>query len=99
MINNFSRKELADFFFQRLPLPKIKHIAKRLLNKLKVLHRERSWLGLKQFFRDDLEEMKGDWKGWCSIKVNDQYRIIFQWGKDNRAYEVDLTKHYRKANL
>ena len=99
MINNFSRKELANFFFQRLPLPKIKPIAKRLLNKLKVLHRERSWLGLKNFFGTDLEEMKGDWKGWCSIRVNDQYRIIFKWGKDNNAYEVDLTKHYRKANL
>jgi len=99
MILNFQRKKLADFFFQRLSLPKIKHIAKRLLNKLKVLHRERSWLGLKKFFQDDLEEMKGDWKGWCSLQINDQYRIIFKWGKDNHAYEVDLTKHYQKANL
>jgi len=32
------------------------------MNKLKVLHRESSLLGLKNFFWDDLEEMKGDWK-------------------------------------
>jgi len=99
MIKNFRRKKLTDFFFKRLPLPKIKPIAKRLMNKLKVLHRERSWQGLKNFFRDDLEELKGNWKEWCSIKINEQYRIIFKWGKDNHAYEVDLTKHYQKANL
>jgi proteic killer suppression protein len=90
---------LYDFFFKRLSLPKIKPIAKRLLSKLKVLHRERSWKGLKNFFRNDLEEMKGEWKEWGSIRINNQYRIIFKWGKDNNAYKVDLTKHYQKANL
>ncbi len=99
MIKNFSRKKLADFFFKRSPLPKIKPIAKRFHYRLKVLHRERSWQGLKNFFWDDLEKMKGDWKGWCSIRINDQYRIVFKWGKDHHAYEVDLTKHYQKANL
>jgi len=99
MINNFQQKKLHNFFFQRLPLPQIRLIAKRLLSKLKVLHRERSWLGLKNFFGDDLEKMKGQWKKWCSIRVNDQYRIIFQWEKDNNAYEVDLTKHYRQVSL
>ena len=99
MIKSFGRKELTDFFFKRLSLPKIKNIAERLLKKLKVLHRERSWQGLKNFFGTDLEAMKGDWKGWCSIRVNDQYRITFKWGEDNNAYEVDLTKHYQKANL
>jgi proteic killer suppression protein len=99
MILNFQRKKLHDFFFKRLSLPKIKHIAKRLLSKLKILHRECSWQGLKNFFQTDLEEMKGNWKEWCSIRINDQYRIIFKWGQDNNAYEVDLTKHYQKANL
>ena len=74
-------------------------MAKRFHHRLKVLHRERSWLGLKNFFGADLEKMKGDWKGWCSLRINDQYRIIFKWGKDNNAYDVDLTKHYQKANL
>jgi len=99
MIKNFLRKKLANFFFERQSLSKIKPIAKRFHHRLKVLHRERSWLGLKNFFGADLEKMKGDWKGWCSLRINDQYRIIFKWGKDNNAYDVDLTKHYQKANL
>ena len=80
-----------------MPLPKIRHIQKHLLNCLKVLHCERNWLGLKNFFQDGLEKLTGSWKGWCSIRVNLQYRIVFKWSKDNYAYEVDLTKHYQKA--
>lgn len=99
MIKSFQQKKLADFLFERLPLPKLEPIAKRLLNRLKVLHRECSWTELKNFFRDDLEKLKGDWKGWCSLRINDQYRIVFQWGKDNHAYEVVLTKHYQKVKI
>ena len=28
---------------------------------------------------NQLEMLKGDRKGWFSIRVNDQYRIVFQW--------------------
>jgi len=97
MIKSFSRKKLNNFFFKRLSLPKIKSIEKRLLIHLKVLHRERSWQELKNFFGDDLERLTGNWKKWCSIRLNKQYRIIFQWSRDNHAHEVDLTKHYKKA--
>lgn len=34
-----------------------------------------------------LEALKGDLKGFHSIRVNDQYRIIFRWSAGN-AHDV-----------
>ena len=35
-----------------------------------------------------LEKLKGDRKNQYSIRINDQYRICFQW-EDSNAYEVE----------
>ena len=40
-----------------------------------------------------LEKLTGDRKNQYSIRINDQYRICFNW-KDGDAYEVEITKHY-----
>jgi proteic killer suppression protein len=36
-----------------------------------------------------LEKLKGDRKGWWSIRISDQYRVVFRWdGKD--AFDVEI---------
>jgi proteic killer suppression protein len=40
-----------------------------------------------------LEPLKGDLKGLHSIRVNDQYRIIFRWS-DGNAHEVRVTDYH-----
>jgi proteic killer suppression protein len=40
-----------------------------------------------------LEKLKGRLKDFYSIRVNDQWRIIFKWGNGN-AYEVELTDYH-----
>lgn len=40
-----------------------------------------------------LEALKGKLKGWHSIRVNDQWRIVFRWHEDT-AYDVDLTDYH-----
>ena len=40
-----------------------------------------------------LEALKGDLKGYYSIRVNDQFRVVFGW-KDNGAYEVDIVDYH-----
>ena len=40
-----------------------------------------------------LELLKGELKGLHSIRVNDQYRIIFRWA-DSNAYEVRITDYH-----
>ena len=40
-----------------------------------------------------LEKLKGDRKGWWSIRINDQYRVCFRWdGKD--AWEVGIVNYH-----
>jgi proteic killer suppression protein len=40
-----------------------------------------------------LEKLKGDWEGFWSIRINDQYRICFRWdGKD--AWDVEIIDYH-----
>jgi proteic killer suppression protein len=40
-----------------------------------------------------LEKLKGDLKEYYSIRVNDQWRIIFKWDKGN-ASDVELLDYH-----
>lgn len=35
----------------------------------------------------DLDKKKGDWTGWYSLNINEQYRVLFTW-KDGEAHNV-----------
>jgi len=39
------------------------------------------------------EKLKGDMKGWCSIRINNQWRIKFKWANGN-AHDVTVTDHH-----
>jgi toxin HigB-1 len=40
-----------------------------------------------------LEALKGDLKGYHSIRINDQWRVVFRW-KDGLAHEVRITDYH-----
>ena len=40
------------------------------------------------------EQLKGNLKGYCSIRINDQFRIIFKF-QDGYAYDVQITDYHR----
>lgn len=40
-----------------------------------------------------LEPLKGDRRGQYSIRINDQYRICFEW-RDDAAYDVEVTDYH-----
>ncbi len=40
-----------------------------------------------------LETLEGDLKGFYSIRINDQYRIIFRF-KDGDAYDVAIVDYH-----
>jgi proteic killer suppression protein len=40
-----------------------------------------------------LDKLKGDRKGWWSIRINDQYRVCFRWdGQD--AWDVGIVDYH-----
>lgn len=40
-----------------------------------------------------LESLSGDRKGQYSIRVNDQWRVCFEW-RDGHAYEVEIVDYH-----
>jgi proteic killer suppression protein len=40
-----------------------------------------------------LEALKGDMEGCHSIRVNDQWRLVFRW-QDGNAYDVSFTDYH-----
>ncbi len=74
---------------RRIP-PNIKHAA---LRKLDILNAAQSLEDLRQPPGNRLEVLKGDLVGYHSIRVNNQWRIIFQWD-NNDAHRVSLTDYH-----
>jgi len=40
-----------------------------------------------------LERLRGDRKGQNSIRINDQWRVCFEW-RDGHAYEVEIVDYH-----
>ncbi len=41
-----------------------------------------------------LEKLSGNLSGKYSIRINDQWRIVFRW-KENDAYEVEIIDYHK----
>ena len=41
-----------------------------------------------------LEALQGDLRGWHSIRVNDQWRVVFRW-RDGDAHDVAIMDYHR----
>ncbi len=58
-----------------------------MLNNAKTLQDLRSPPG------NRLEKLKGQREGQHPIRINDQWRICFEW-RDNDAHEVEITDYH-----
>ena len=92
MIRSFRDRDTEDLF-HREASRRWAGVARAALRRLRLLHRARTLKDLLALPGNRLESMKGDRSGQHSIRVNDQYRICFQW-KDGDAYDVELTDHH-----
>jgi proteic killer suppression protein len=63
------------------------------LRKLDVLNATRSLQDLASPPGNRLEPLKGDLRGLYSMRVNNQWRIIFRWD-DGNAYEVSIVDYH-----
>ena len=96
MIDSFG-DELTESIFTgtenkkvfRFP-PEIRKIAKR---KLDMIEFATTLQDLKVPPANRLEKLKGDWKDFYSIRINDQWRIVFKWEQD-RAFNVQIVDYH-----
>ena len=92
MIRSFHDAGTAELF-DRQASRRWAGIARVALRKLRILHRARTLADLMAPPNNRLEKLKGDRAAQYSIRVNDQYRICFQW-KDGDAFDVELTDYH-----
>lgn len=69
-------------------------IAARAFFKLTIINRAVSVNDLRVPPANHLELLKGGLKDFYSIKINDQYRIIFKFD-ENGASEVEITDYHK----
>ncbi|HEU0037949.1 MAG TPA: type II toxin-antitoxin system RelE/ParE family toxin [Verrucomicrobiae bacterium] len=93
MIVSFACAETERIFrgqqSRKLPAD-IQNTARR---KLEYLHRARSLNDLRMPPGNRLEALKGDRKGEHSIRVNDRWRICFQWREGNPE-QVEIVDYH-----
>ncbi|MBT8234238.1 MAG: plasmid maintenance system killer family protein [Saprospiraceae bacterium] len=70
--------------------PKIQNFARR---KLRMINNSVNIADLRIPPANRLEKLKGDLKGMYSIRINDKYRIIFNW-KSSHAFDVQIIDYH-----
>jgi proteic killer suppression protein len=93
MIKLFGNKETEKIYLgvvsKKYP-PDIQQIARR---KLKMLHASQNLKDLRIPPANRLEKLKGNLSSYHSIRVNQQWRIIFIW-YENDALDVQLVDYH-----
>lgn len=97
MIESFGNRLAEDLFSDRLTSatkrfpPELYRTARR---KLQYLHDAAELKDLTAPPGNRLEALKGPLKGRHSIRVNDQWRIVFKWS-DGNAAEVSILDYHK----
>jgi len=94
MINSFRCKETEKIFnreFSKKLTEKIQSIAFR---KLRMLNRANTGNDLKVPPANHLEQLSGNSKGQLSIRINDQYRICFNWA-NGETTNVEIVDYHK----
>lgn len=95
MIRGFRDRDLRGFFehdirFRRMPA----ETAGRLFRKLQIIDAAVSEADLRVPPGNRFEHLKGSLDGWCSIRVNRRWRLVFRWdGGSGGAHDVYLDDH------
>lgn len=93
MIKNFADKETEKIFqriFSRRLPPHIQVIARR---KLEILDAAETLSDLRIPPSNHLEKLSGGRRNQHSIRINDQWRICFEW-REGDAYNVEIIDYH-----
>ena len=87
--------EIADFFFDGRTDRRAgwTAVAKIVTRKLDMLNYAQQLDDLRSPPANRLEALKGDLKGRFSIRVNDQWRVVFRW-TDDGPEDVDVVDYH-----
>jgi toxin HigB-1 len=94
MIESFGNRLAEDLFYDRQSratrsFPN--ELVRAARRKILVLHDAAELADLRAPPGNRLESLRGRWRGYHSIRINDQWRIVFKWnlGRANEVAVVD----------
>jgi len=93
MIQSFGDKDTKALFNRERVKKMSTELMQRSRSKLLIIHAATSESDLRIPPGNKFEHLKGDKKGLCSIRINDQWRISFKWAGGN-AHEVTITDYH-----
>ena len=92
MIKSFASKD-TEALFERQSSRKFKNIERVALRKLTMINAAKTINDLRVPPNNRLELLKSDRKGQHSIRINDQWRICFNWNQGD-AYNVEICDYH-----
>ena len=97
MIVSFGDRATEDLYHNR-PTSRARRFPQDVVGlalvKLDMLNGSAAVLDLRSPPGNRLEALKGDLKGFRSIRINDQWRIVFRW-EGNNALDVRLMDYHK----
>jgi proteic killer suppression protein len=92
VIQSFRSKE-TERLFQYEGSSRLRAIERTALRKLLQIHAAKQLYDLTSPPGNQLEALKKDRKGQHSIRINDQWRICFEW-RDGHAWNVEIVDYH-----
>lgn len=92
MIRSFGDKR-TERLFRDQRVPDFEGFARRAKRKLEAVHAAARLEDLRVPPSNRLELLKGDLKGYNSIRINDQWRLVFRW-IDGDAHAVRIVDYH-----
>ena len=93
MIKSFGSKETGKIWqgnrVKKLPM-EVQKVGRR---KLRMLNNSQDLTDLRVPPSNRLEKLSGKLKNYYSIRINNQWRIIFKW-KNSQSYEVEIVDYH-----
>lgn len=93
MIKTFKCKETEKIFFRQRSRKLPRDIQQVALRKLRMLNNAVTLNDLRIPPANRLEKLRGDRAGQYSIRINDRWRICFEW-RDEDAYSVEIVDYH-----
>jgi proteic killer suppression protein len=93
MIRSFKNGETEKVFRRRRSRRIPPDIQQTALRKLRMLNNAISLDDLRIPPANRLEKLSGDRAGQYSIRINDQWRVCFEW-QSGDAYQVEITDYH-----
>ena len=93
MIRTFKDRETEKIFNREFSRKFPSAIQENALRKLRMLNRSMNLNDLKVPPANRLEKLKGNRAGQYSIRINDKWRICFEW-HDNESFKVEIVDYH-----